>query len=328
MNKRFFTFLIILMGFSILGVIAVQLVWMNNALKVKNELFDRSVNEALSNTANRLETERDVKYIARFPFEKEIQKHVQWITSSKVPPAPPANPVKIIRHMNTPGNVEFEFEMDADEDVQVIAFTSEDSLQVESKVFVELQDTIYTNTDVLLTSTHTHLNSIEKIFDSIVEVSPVVISPTIQEKVKIRTKKLKSLSEKIVEEISTEKIDVDLNEIDEILGAELANKKIELDYELAILENDSIQSITNETDSLKLADSNYQVKLFPTAVFDRNKKLAVFFPGQNQFIYRSVSWLLFASFIFSLIIFVDLCVEHLLYFEAKENFRNEIGLHQ
>ena len=55
MNKKIFTGLVLLMGISILGIIAVQLVWMNNALQVKNELFNRGVNEALTNTVKKLE---------------------------------------------------------------------------------------------------------------------------------------------------------------------------------------------------------------------------------------------------------------------------------
>ena len=55
MNKKVFTGLVVLMGISILGIIVVQLVWMNNAIKVKNELFNRSVTEALHQTVNRLE---------------------------------------------------------------------------------------------------------------------------------------------------------------------------------------------------------------------------------------------------------------------------------
>ena len=52
MNKKIITGLIVLMGISILGIIVVQLVWMNNAIRVKNELFNRGVNEALTNTVN------------------------------------------------------------------------------------------------------------------------------------------------------------------------------------------------------------------------------------------------------------------------------------
>lgn len=55
MNKKNITGLIVLMGISILGIIVVQLVWMNNAIRVKNELFNRGVNEALTNTVNKLE---------------------------------------------------------------------------------------------------------------------------------------------------------------------------------------------------------------------------------------------------------------------------------
>lgn len=47
--------LVVLMGISITGIIIVQLTWINNAVRVKNELFDRSVNEALINTVNRLD---------------------------------------------------------------------------------------------------------------------------------------------------------------------------------------------------------------------------------------------------------------------------------
>ncbi len=56
------------MGISILGIIAVQVVWMNNAVKVKNELFDRSVSEALHQTVNRLEAIHDVRIINGLAF--------------------------------------------------------------------------------------------------------------------------------------------------------------------------------------------------------------------------------------------------------------------
>ncbi len=43
------------MGIGIMGVIAVQIIWMNNAFKIKNELFSRSVNEALNSSINKFE---------------------------------------------------------------------------------------------------------------------------------------------------------------------------------------------------------------------------------------------------------------------------------
>ena len=85
MNKKIITGLIALMGISILGIIVVQLVWMNNAILVKNELFDRSVNEALTGTTNRLETMQDFRIINHFAFSDSNR----FRGFQHLPPPPP-----------------------------------------------------------------------------------------------------------------------------------------------------------------------------------------------------------------------------------------------
>ncbi|MGC9355398.1 MAG: hypothetical protein ACP5D9_16235, partial [Mariniphaga sp.] len=109
MNRKIFTGLIILMGISILGIIAVQLVWMNNAIRVKNELFSRSVNEALNNTVKKLEDRQNLNIMNRMIFSdstewnsgsEEYDFHFE--TSPAPPPVhnsfrTPPRPVQIIR---------------------------------------------------------------------------------------------------------------------------------------------------------------------------------------------------------------------------------------
>ena len=73
MNKKVFTGLVILMGVSILGIIIVQLIWMNNALQVKNELFRRGVNEALTNTVNRLEDVHNLGIVNEMIFDDSVR---------------------------------------------------------------------------------------------------------------------------------------------------------------------------------------------------------------------------------------------------------------
>lgn len=65
MQKRFIIALIILMGISLLGIVGVQFYWFNNSVKVRNELFDRSVNEAMTKTVQRLETIHDIRIIRK-----------------------------------------------------------------------------------------------------------------------------------------------------------------------------------------------------------------------------------------------------------------------
>jgi two-component system phosphate regulon sensor histidine kinase PhoR len=60
--------------------------------------------------------------------------------------------------------------------------------------------------------------------------------------------------------------------------------------------------LSEGADSATVVNSPFQVTLYPGDIFQKNLKLAVFFPGRDRFIYRSLNWLLIASFLFSLII--------------------------
>ena len=64
------------MGISILGIIAVQLVWMNNAIKVKNEMFNSSVSQAIHQTVNRLEDIHNFGVVNEMIFADDS---VHWV---------------------------------------------------------------------------------------------------------------------------------------------------------------------------------------------------------------------------------------------------------
>ncbi|HZK93779.1 MAG TPA: hypothetical protein VFC67_06190, partial [Prolixibacteraceae bacterium] len=86
MNKRIIIGLVFLMGISLLGIVAVQFYWFNNSVNVRNELFDRSVNEALNKAVRRLETGHDLRIIRNI----FVGDSVQW--DKNVPPPPPPPP--------------------------------------------------------------------------------------------------------------------------------------------------------------------------------------------------------------------------------------------
>ncbi|MFA6401590.1 MAG: HAMP domain-containing sensor histidine kinase [Salinivirgaceae bacterium] len=64
MNKMRFTGIIALMGISLLGIIAVQLYWMHEAITVKEQQFDQQVNQALSKAANRIERNQNAFFMS------------------------------------------------------------------------------------------------------------------------------------------------------------------------------------------------------------------------------------------------------------------------
>ena len=59
MSKRMFVLIVFLMSVSLIGIIAVQVYWVNNALESKKEQFDKDVFKALASTSERIKTKEN-----------------------------------------------------------------------------------------------------------------------------------------------------------------------------------------------------------------------------------------------------------------------------
>ncbi len=92
--------------------------------------------------------------------------------------------------------------------------------------------------------------------------------------------------------------------LQKVLTEELKNKDIPIDFEFGINNNSKWNFPGEITDSVKLVNTPYMVNLYPNDIFQKNLKLALFFPGRDSFVYRSLNWLLAASFLFSLFILI------------------------
>ncbi|WP_018478587.1 sensor histidine kinase [Pontibacter roseus] len=64
MSKSTIIGVIVLMSISLLGVVGLQLYWISDAIRVKQEQFDRSVHEALTRVVEKLETREAVSAVA------------------------------------------------------------------------------------------------------------------------------------------------------------------------------------------------------------------------------------------------------------------------
>ena len=68
MNRMKFTGLIIMMLLSIIGIIWVQIVWIRNAVGIRNENFNNAVIVSLNNAANAIESSRKMNFFNNFIF--------------------------------------------------------------------------------------------------------------------------------------------------------------------------------------------------------------------------------------------------------------------
>jgi two-component system phosphate regulon sensor histidine kinase PhoR len=294
------------MAMALLGVMALQFVWMRKAFIVRNELFDRSVNEAMIRTANRLETLSDV-----------------FLVHDIVAPPPPPPPVPLFNQQHTrnlhknhaPGvQKNFVFKHDTivnrfqsgngnQHQIKVVSNTYSDNDQSHVTVRVEQVDSI--------------VNTIEEQIDHNVSVMYSTVdnnhqsdslvrrhNPDWEQRIGKRVKRLKDVAGKMVIETwgwDTE-IVPDAGLIDSILVEELAVRNIPIGFEFAVLRDDSLMKKTNGYDSLHAIRPTYMTQLFPNAIFNKSDRLSIYFPTRNSFLIKSLVLPASLSLLFCLII--------------------------
>jgi len=316
------------MGISILGIIAVQLIWMNNAIQVKNELFNRSVNEALNNTVNKLEDLHNFGVVNQMVFDNSMGWTVEPDNEFEMqtvppPPPPPVNhnqsavisprPVHVIRHMksgdkssriqikvNTINNNKgtFRYEINTDTSTESGNMINIDEQHNGNAVFVFNTDTIISDVDSIYKISMVKIDSMITSLDTF-----NIFRPDISHRAQLKASRLKRMANQVVTEISEWDVrDIDETQIQEVLAEELKNRNIPIPFEYGILQDSTLINKQPVSDSLKLQETEYQLNLYPNDIFQKNLKLALWFPGRDSYIYRSLNWLLLASFLFSLII--------------------------
>ena len=325
MNKRIITGLITVMGISILGIIIIQLVWMNNAIRVRNELFDRSVNEALTSTTNRLENMQDFRMINRFAFNDSA--HFNGMPP--VPPPPPGTPGRLLNQIlspKPPGNPsrrQIEMIVEAAKSKNGIKYHI--STKSDTKGKNREENIIFINTDSLgrnLDLAYTH--GINKLDSMVVQSGEWKDSASgIKHRFELKTHRLKRIADKVVQEItSLEDNEISIDHISKLLKVELGNRDIPIPFEFGIFKDSRLSKKTEKADSLLLAKSNYKVNLFPNDIIQKNIRLAVYFPEKDSFIYKTLNWLLLISLIFSIIVLVTFAVS--IYFILKQKKISEM----
>ena len=302
MKKRTIMGLVILMGISLLGIIAVQFYWFNNSVKVRNELFDRSVNEAMNKAVRRLEMGHDLKIIRNLT-SGDSTKWDQQMLIPPPPPVPESEDMDVIIKKDSLGRR-----------LTVTGYKSGKSKKgihsLNVRAFIRdaqrrnrnIKNPDFANPDTVDTKT-----------DS------VMVSEFSGNKVKIGEKidQLKKFSRQIAIEYEGWESGrhIDENQLKKLLYEELINRAIPISFNYIIFPSDSIrQTKINNTNHLRW----YKVNLFPDDIFRKKVELAISFLDREMFIGRSTNLLLGLSVVFSLIIFLTFSLSLFLILRQKK----------
>jgi two-component system phosphate regulon sensor histidine kinase PhoR len=273
------------MGISLLGIVAVQLYWFNNSVAVRNELFDRSVNDAMNKAVRRLETGHDLKVIR----DLSSGDTTNWEKQMPFPPPPPPPPPAEYENM--------EYVVKRDTIHNTISVTTSKKGNSKGMSYVVMSDShVGKSGKSFKILTENHYGSLN---DSNLKIQLSINDSVIGKKIK----QLKSLSNQIqIEYKGWEKgRHIDELQLKKLLREELTDRAIPIDFKMTVLGSDSIPK-------RKLEDGSnerwYSVNLFPDDIFRKKLELAVNFPERDLFIGRKTSSLLGLSVAFTLIIFL------------------------
>ena len=300
MKKQTIVGLVILMGISLLGIIAVQFYWFYNSVQVRNELFDRSVNEAINKAVRRLEMGNDLKIMRNFVNPDTIRIEHGY----PVPPPPPF-----------PGSEDMEVIVKKDSlngRITVIASNRNNqnhkrhSFRVQAFAnstglsHIRTRKSMFVKSDTLLTN-----------YDSVFVTELQGVNSKLGQKMEQLKKLSKAIEIEYKDWESGRHIDEEY--LRKLIKEELTEKAIPIDFNFTIYPEDSIHKSEILHEDIQL----YKVNLFPDDIFRKNLVLSVYFQDRNLFIGRATIMLLGLSGLFSLIIFITFALSIFLIIRQK-----------
>jgi two-component system, OmpR family, phosphate regulon sensor histidine kinase PhoR len=265
---------------ALIGLITIQVYWINNSVEIGKERFEQSVNEALNNVVTRMEKQMAAaKITKKFNFRKQGMRY--YSAKDSIKPGIQLDDKQLFSLPKNKVNVKIYEELTADSNGVITKKTRQKNYSSDTSS-TELQNRIEADGPIHLELNDTtenknrwfsHQNAmVNDIFDELVSVN--------------------------IYNDYDHKFDPKL--LDSILRVELLEKGVTADYEFGVL-----SSKQPPADSSKLSEKDakfyrtpFKVNLSPDNIFIKPKYLSVYFPGQNRYLLSSMWFMLMISLTF------------------------------
>jgi two-component system phosphate regulon sensor histidine kinase PhoR len=320
MNRLRFTVLVGMMLLSIVGIIWVQITWIQDAVRIQNESFNNSVAISLSKAQNTIEFSRKMNFLNNF----------------------------LMSEAATPGSssdgIDYKIERySSDQDGLSINVTNQtisgnsDSATVTTRnqsYYFDGDTSIVSDSISYITAVPDEEGRFRMVRSNQVNTGQGIVSQSdFLDWVRRRTSEFRNMSDRMITEIyQWEKtLELDPLEISNALQRYLAFAGIETPYEFAVIRNGEVEEGTFKKSNTKdFLNSRYKVWLFPDNILGQDILLSVVFPEKTNYVLGSMAWLLGGSMLFSLFILATFALS--LYFiittkkvsEMKSDFINNM----
>jgi two-component system phosphate regulon sensor histidine kinase PhoR len=286
------------MLFSIGGIILVQIIWIKNAISIRNEEFNSRVLASLSNTSKELESSRKLDFFNNFmASDPGIFSNSQGDISGylSIQSYSSADSERISININ---NQTFSAKIDSGNVIHYQGFSSADKDAIaitDSGTFIIEPSGRSGNSE----------NSIQE--GNLAGGSGGIYLKQAEfiEWLKRRSDQFRNISDQMISEMfQWEKtMDIDKREVGFTLQKSLLYSGIETPFEFVIIKNgEIIDEFIRKSDRKDFLKSLYKVQLFPDNLIRQDLILSVVFPERTNYVLGYMSWILGGSMIFSLFI--------------------------
>lgn len=294
MNRLRFTTLIIMMLFSVIGIIWVQIVWIRNAVNIRNESFNNAVAISLNNAASSIEASRKMNFFSDLLMEEPLYFD---------------DTVDISGYMSIESYTGEGNKMSLNIMDQTISGTIDSAT-----VTTRNRSVIYDGDSSIVSDTvsqfvTTPKSGPMKIFhdeiDNTLTDSVYVMQNEFLNWLRRRAYEFQNLSDQMIADIyAWEKtLELDKNEIQNAIRKSFDYAGIETPFEYAIIKNGIVQEGSfARSDEDDIHRSKYRVRLFPDNLVNQDIILSVVFPQKTNYVLGSMMWILGGSLLFSLFI--------------------------
>lgn len=334
MNKKKITGLILLMSIALAGIIAVQWLWIHNAMKIKEEQFSARVNDAMQDVVKKLEKTEKAIFIAQ-NMTRNTRKQPP---NEKIKKTQPVKRVKksdtsdrqiiIINGVEIPAfdnyfDLKFEFP-NPDRLDSLLKETWKFSYQ--SSVWT---DSLFFSHDVFQLPPpdifpQNHINADSIFFRHHILYDEKIRQNEERQKMEEESDGLEEVFHEMA--IEMQSIEKPLHErinqtlLDSLLKVNLKNRDITESFEFAVIENpaDTVLNIKSAGFLPEYRQTIYRSMLFPNDVFSQPSFLLVHFQPHQKQILMSMGFHLLGSTIFTIIILITFIITMLVILRQKK----------
>lgn len=278
--------------FSIIALISIQLFWINRAISISHEEFDRLVHKALSNIVDVLEQEEALK---------KIKTHQQG------------------RFLFTAGDTTNNPNLMQDSAYKYLLFKELEKKDAGIEVrVVEEQGGKKTVTDYITAGQHradiensednlkyhSDGNEGESYYSSDLKVN---LDTAVRKQLVNKTVLVSDIVRSLMEVDLSERIEdrVDNVRLDKLLRKFLLEEGIKLPYYFGVYDHNQDLKTGNFADTTLTEElQSFEIGLFPKDILNQKATLKVFFPKRLKYIFSSISYLLFSSLLIIILILV------------------------